>query len=46
MNEWEGHNLLPTGSDKRELLEAGSTPVAILPSINIRKLMHYDSIVR
>ena len=34
--------LLPTGSDEREVLGVGSIPVAILPSCQYMKILHYN----
>ena len=36
--------LLPTGSEEREVLGAGSIPVAILPSCQYVKMMHHNCI--
>ena len=33
--------LLPTGSEEREVLGVGSIPVAILPSCQYMKILHY-----
>ena len=34
--------LLPTRSEERELLRVGSIPVAILPSCQYMKMLHYN----
>ena len=35
-------DLLPTGSEEREVLQVGSIPVAIFPSCLYMKILHYD----
>ena len=35
------NDLLPTGSEGREVLGVGSIPVAILPSCKYLKILHY-----
>ena len=37
-------DLLPTGSEEREVLGVGSTPVAIFPSCKDMKLLHHNCI--
>ena len=34
--------LLPTGSEEREVLGVGSIPVAILPSCQYMKILHFN----
>ena len=34
--------LLPTGSEEREVLGVGSIPVAILPSCQYTKILHFN----
>ena len=35
-------NLLPAGSEEREVLGVGSIPVAILPSCRYIQILHYN----
>ena len=37
-------DLLPTGSEKMEVLEIGSIPVSILPSCQYMKMWHHNCI--
>ena len=37
-------NLLPTGSEEKEVLGVGSIPVAILPSCQYVEMLHYKFI--
>ena len=39
---WDLTCLLPTGSEEREVLGVGSIPVAILPSCQYMKILHYN----
>ena len=38
----EYHDLLPTGSEEREVLGFGSIPVAIFPSYQYMKKLHHN----